>query len=282
MNWTDLTHLDYFSTLVADDRSFPLTEAAAALAQDESGGADVQGVLDAIDRLVLTLKAGLSGDASPLGRLRQLQRFFFRECGFAGYRHDEAPAAASCLHEVLQTRRGSAIALAVIYLEMATQIGLNAEGVLFPGRFVIRLGLPLGDVVLDPVDGQSLSREALVGLLEPYVGRAQADLPLESFLRPASPREMVGRLLRELEARYRRSEDWTRLLAAQQRLVALLPEEHGWRRDRGLTLAQLGRADEAIIDLADYLYQADPAAPDRARVAAQLRSLRTAARARWV
>jgi hypothetical protein len=46
-------------------------------------------------------------------------------------------------------------------------------------------------------------------------------------------------------------------------------------------LAQLGRAEEAIVDLADYLGHVGLGAPDRAQVAAQLRALRATARARW-
>lgn len=283
MNWTSLTPLEYFSVLVADDRGFPLTEAAVALAHDdgEAQRPDIQGVLDEIDTMAARLKARLLPDASPLVRLRLLQRYFFQELGFVG-RGSERPADHH-LHEVLLTRSGSPVALAIIYLELAGQIGLHAEGVSFPGHFLIRLCLPLGDVVLDPANGQSLSREALLARMEPYAHKVHLlqELTLETFLRPASPREMLARMLRSLELSYRSAEDWPQLLAVQQRLVMLLPQEHDWRRDRGLTLAQLGRAEEAIVDLADYLCQTGPHAPDRHQVAARLRGLRATARARW-
>ncbi|MEX8518590.1 MAG: SirB1 family protein [Leptothrix sp. (in: b-proteobacteria)] len=282
MNWTSLTPLEYFASLVADDRSFPLTEAVVALAQDEDARHDLQTVLADIDALAARLKVRLPADASPLVRLRQLQRYFFQELGFAG--HQEVRSAAdNYLHEVLRTRRGSPLALAVIYLELAGQIGLHAEGVSFPGHFLIRLSLPLGDVVLDPLNGQSLSRETLIAWLEPHTRQANSvqELSLDAYLRPAAAREIVAHLLRQLEAVQRRTQDWTRLLAVQQRLVTLLPQEHDWRRERGLTLAQLGHAEEAIVDLADYLGHVGLGASDRAQVAAQLRALRATARARW-
>lgn len=286
MNWTSLTPLGYFASLVADDRSFPLTEAAAAIADDDSDTVphDVQGVLDAIDALAARLKARLPADASPLVRLRALQRYFFQELRFVG--RESLLPADNHLHEVLVTRVGSPVALAVIYLELASQLGLHAEGVTLPGQFLLRLSLPLGDVVLDPADGQSLSREALLTRMQTCGARAAHALPYqdagpEAWLCVTTPRELLAQLLRRLEAVHRNLGDRVRLLAAQQRLVALLPEEHGWRRDRGLTLAGLGRTEEAIGDLSDYLSRTGPYAPDRHQITARLRALRSAARARW-
>ena len=48
---TTLT-LDYFTSLVAEDDSLPLTEAALSLAQDAYPDLDLQGVLAEIDELV--------------------------------------------------------------------------------------------------------------------------------------------------------------------------------------------------------------------------------------
>lgn len=43
--------LEYFSSLVAEDEGFPLTEVAASLALDEFPELDLQSVLDEIDQL---------------------------------------------------------------------------------------------------------------------------------------------------------------------------------------------------------------------------------------
>ncbi|MGF6974781.1 regulator of sirC expression with transglutaminase-like and TPR domain [Paraburkholderia sp. JPY465] len=48
--------LDYFSTLVAEDESLPLTETALSLAQDAYPDLDLQSVLAEIDELVLRLR----------------------------------------------------------------------------------------------------------------------------------------------------------------------------------------------------------------------------------
>jgi len=46
---TTATPLTYFQSLVAVDQNFPLLEAAAAIAQDEEPGLDVQEVLATCD-----------------------------------------------------------------------------------------------------------------------------------------------------------------------------------------------------------------------------------------
>jgi regulator of sirC expression with transglutaminase-like and TPR domain len=283
MDWTAPTPLDYFTSLVAQDSGFALTEAAVALGQYETPELDVLGVLHEIDALAHRLVPRLAPDAGPLTRLRQLHHFFYEELGFAGNVNDYYSPANSLLHEVLRTRRGIPISLAVIYLELAGHIGLRAHGVSFPGHFLIKLELPRGEVVIDPMSGHSLSREALEERIESYLrgdARARAAM-LARFLRPASARELIARMLRNLEAIHRETEDWPRLLAVLQRMVVLLPDECEWRRDRGLALEHLGDGDAAIADLAHYLSQVGPQASDRASIVQRLARLREAGPTRW-
>ena len=276
--------LDYFATLVVDDGSLPLIEAAASIAQDDYPQLDVQAVLADIDRLAAKLKRRIAHDAAPLQRLRLLNRYFFQELAFGGNVNDYYDTDNSYLHAVLASRRGIPITLATLYIELATQIGLPAQGVSFPGHFLIKLRLPQGrqqgEVVIDPFTGQSLSRDELGELLMPYRRQhglpADAELPLGMFLQAASPRDVVARMLRNLKEIHRSGDDWPRLLAVQRRLVVLLPRDWEERRDRGLTLAALGHAGEAADDLAAYLAHR-PEAEDRRMLSDRLDELRRAA-----
>jgi regulator of sirC expression with transglutaminase-like and TPR domain len=63
---------------------------------------------------------------------------------------------------LLESRRGIPITLAIIYIELARTVGLDAEGVSFPGHFSIKINLHEGPVVLDPFTGQSCHRAKLV------------------------------------------------------------------------------------------------------------------------
>jgi regulator of sirC expression with transglutaminase-like and TPR domain len=275
------TALEYFAALVAEDDGFALLEAAIAIAQDEYPQLDPQAVLAEIDGLAARLKRRLAADASPMQRLRALNHFFFEELGFSGNVNDYYDRRNSYLNDVLATRRGIPITLALLYAELASQIGLTARGVSFPGHFLVKLRMPQGEVVIDAFSGRSLSRDELDERLAPYRKRhglvGDFETPLGLFLQAAAPRDVVSRLLRNLKEIHRSGGDWPRLLAVQQRLVLLLPGAVDERRDRGLTWAELGRTDEALEDLEAYLAQR-PDGDDADDLRERVRSLRAAGR----
>ena len=251
------TVLGYFAALVAEDEGFALLEAAICVAQDDHPELDVQAVLAEIDGLAAKLKARLPADASALRRLQSMNQYFFVELGFAGNVNNYYDRGNSYLHQVLATRRGIPITLALLYCELASQLGLTARGVSFPGHFLIKLRLPQGEVVIDPFNGRSLSREELDERLGPYRARqglaGDFEVPLGLFLQAAPARDVLARLLFNLKEIAHTAEDWPRLLAVQQRLVLLLPQDAEQLRDRGLTWAELGRPAEAADDLSAYL-----------------------------
>lgn len=257
------TALEYFAALVADDASLSLIEAAVAIAHDEYPALDTQAVLSEIDALAAKLKRRLPADAVPVQRLRWLNRFFFQELGFAGNVNNYYDPNNSYLHSVLETRRGIPITLAVLYIELATQIGLTARGVSFPGHFLVKLKMPQGEVVIDPFTGQSLSRDELNELLAPYKRdrglQGDFDVPLGLFLQAATAREVLARMLRNLKEIHQAQEDWQRLIAVQDRLVILLPDAWGEYRDRGLAHAEQGHTSLAVMDLETYLVHAQDA-----------------------
>lgn len=277
LQFQPLSPLAYFALLVADDEQFSLLEAAISLGQDDNPTLDTQAVLHQIDALARRLKVRVPGDAGPRQRLRQLNQFFFQELGFAGNVNNYYDPANSLIATVLETRRGIPISLALLYIELATQIGLTARGVSFPGHFLVKLKLSEGEVVIDPFTGQSLSRERLDELLAPYRASrglvGDLDVPLGLFLQAAMPREVLSRMLRNLKEIHRSAADWPRLLAVLNRLVVLLPDVWEERRDRGLVQAELGAVDAALIDLGAYLTHC-PGAPDRDVIGQRLLSLR--------
>jgi regulator of sirC expression with transglutaminase-like and TPR domain len=275
------TALEYFSSLVAEDAGFPVLEAAAAIAQAEHPGLDVQDVLTEVDRLAERLRRRIPADAVTLQRLRLLNHFFFQELGFGGNVNNYYDPRNSHVHEVLARRRGIPITLAIIYVELANQIGLQAFGVSFPGHFLVKLsvtqGSHLGEVVIDPFTGQSLTCDELEDRLTPYrraqALRGEAESPLSFFLRVASPRETLARMLRNLKEIHHTARDWPRLLPVLDRLVVLLPQAPEERRDRGLAWADSDHPGQAVADLEAYL-KASPSAEDRFAIAERLAHLR--------
>lgn len=270
--------LQYFASLVQSDEHFPLLEAAVSLAQDEYPDLDVQQVLGDVDQLLARVKRRLPADAPALQRLRVLNQFFFHDLSFGGNVNDYYDPDNSYLNAVMRTRRGIPITLAVLWLELATGLGLNARGVSFPGHFMVKVNLPRGQVVIDPFSGQSLSREELAERLEPFRQRGTVvddfEVPLGLYLKSALPRDIISRMLRNLKDIHKTQEDLPRLLAVQDRLIVLQPDSWIEYRDRALVWAALGDIEHAIADLEIYMAHADDAL-DIDAMAEQLAKLRS-------
>jgi regulator of sirC expression with transglutaminase-like and TPR domain len=247
--------LEYFAILVGSDREFALLEAASSLAQDDYPDLDLESVRQTMDDFAERLRRRVPQSADPVQKLALLNAFFYRDLGFAGNLNDFYEPDNSFLHAVLQRRRGIPVSLALLWIELARGLGLTAHGVSYPGHFLVKVILPNGQLVLDPLNGKPLSREQLVAMLD------SPPAPLALLLQAAPPRSILARMLRNLKEIYRMHQDWDRLLKVQERLVVLLPTHWGEVRDRGLAHAGAGRRDLARRDLDLYLEHV-PDAPE--------------------
>ncbi|QXZ10229.1 transglutaminase-like domain-containing protein [Comamonas sp. Y33R10-2] len=259
MNWTIDEHptaFKYFGSLVQSDESFALMEAAISIAQDAEPDLDLQAVQAELDRLQVRLVQRLAGEDDDLRKLSVLNQFFYGELGFAGNLNNYYDPANSYIHHVLQTRRGIPISVALIWLELARSIDLPVEGIGFPGHFLVKVSLTQGQVVQDPLTGDSFSANALAERLQPYLDQADITLedapPLGLYLQAAHPRDVMVRMLRNLQEIHHAQKDWPMLVAVLNRLILLQPEREELYRDRGMAYVQWGVAGKALLDLERY------------------------------
>jgi regulator of sirC expression with transglutaminase-like and TPR domain len=273
--------LDYFTSLVAEDEHFPLTESAIAVAQHAFPDLDVQHTLDEIDALGSKLKKRITADTSQVQRLQLLKHFFYAELGFGPNANDFYAPENSYLHHVMESRRGIPISLAILMIELGQQIGLKIRGVSFPNHFMMRVSLPQGEIIMDPLNGATYSKDELQTMLDPYLEakgyRGETALPLSIFLRASSSREILSRFLRNLKLIYTEHERWERLLGIQERLVILLPDAIEEVRDRGLIFAQLEYVRPALQDMQHYISEA-PEASDAEEIRNHIATLESQSR----
>jgi regulator of sirC expression with transglutaminase-like and TPR domain len=85
-------------------------------------------------------------DAALAARIDAVNRYLFGEIGFADNvaispmpREQFDDPRNSCLNQVMDRKRGIPITMALIYIEVARRAGLRAEGVNFPGHFLVRV-----------------------------------------------------------------------------------------------------------------------------------------------
>lgn len=260
MSWTldeYPTALQYFASLVQSDGDFALMEAAISIGQDAEPDLDLQAVAAEIDRLQVRLAQRLAGETDALQCLSALNKFFYGELGFAGNLNNYYDPGNSYIHQVLRTRLGIPISVALLWLELARGLELSVEGIGFPGHFMVKVLLPQGQVVMDPLTGESLSANGLAERLQPFLDQAgvtpEEAAPLGLYLQAARPRDIVERMLRNLQEIHLAQRDWPMLVAVLNRLVILKPETREIYRDRGLAYAEWGVTERALSDLEHYL-----------------------------
>ncbi len=271
--------LESFERLVGVHCEAPLAllEAAASVALYARQDFDPAQVVRTVRTWGERLAARIPPDASTVGRLRMLNHFYFEELGFHPNDNDYYSVDNSYLHRVVERRTGIPITLSLLYIELGRAIGLKLVGVGFPGHFLVRLALSEGALVIDVfARGQTLSAEMLRARLKAVL-RASAPPPLAPYLRAASERDVLARLLRNLKAIHAEHEDWSALLEIQHRLVALLPDAAEERRDRALVFERLECPRAAAEDLRAYLARR-PEPRDACALRARLARLQSAAR----
>ena len=271
--------LQRFRDAVAPERvKIDLAEAALLCAQDTYPDLDIRSELDSLESLAAKLRNRLPADFSVTHRLVALNNYLFRELGFSGNMDEYYDPRNSFLNDVLARKTGIPITLSILYLEVGQRLGLKLKGVSFPGHFLVKVRVTGGELVLDPyAGGRSLSEEELRERLAQFTDKDTAkELPLEDFLEPASPRQILARLLRNLKAIYLEAMDFDKALGVMNRLVILLPDVPEERRDRGLVFARLECPRAAQEDLSHYA-ALRPQADDAEQIAAQLAAAAIAA-----
>jgi regulator of sirC expression with transglutaminase-like and TPR domain len=172
--------------------------AATAVAMHELDDVHPGAVAEQLEALAVAVRRRLA-TGSRRAWMAHLHDVLFQQEGFEGNRLDYYDPANSYLPRVLASRRGIPITLCLVYKAVAERVGLAAEGVGAPGHFLVRIEDDSGPLLVDPFHkGRVLSGDDAYRLMEETLG---AEVPRSPrLLEPASPREWLARMLRNLEA----------------------------------------------------------------------------------
>jgi regulator of sirC expression with transglutaminase-like and TPR domain len=236
-----------FTKLVGFQRSVSLTQAALEIARDARPGLDFQVTMQHI--------AALADDArSEIVRLRNDDETLEAFCGvmagtygFAGNPGCFDRADSSYLDQVVETRQGIPISLALVYVAVAEQLGLPLTGVAAPAHFLCRFDGEQGPLFIDAFTSGRIMREAeCVDWLGSISGLSPQDLL--PTLQPAPPRTIILRLLNNLKTLHLRQNNWLNAELVLRRLLALRPSSFVDRRDLASVSMMLGRPGR-VMDL---------------------------------
>src|ERR1700679_1850168 len=189
------------------DGGFPLLEAALACAVHEDPSRDPELVRSFAADAAGRLKARLRRE-SPEEALAETMAGDMRLAGDLITYDSPENTDIIC---VAQRRKGLAVALGLLYLDVGRRCGLDVRGVDFPGHFLLRIETGEGPLALDPfsegrvVLPSELTRRALHAGLMPTVAER-----LEALMTPASARAVLIRLQNNVFPRAVAARDFAR------------------------------------------------------------------------
>lgn len=184
--------------------------------------------------------------------LEALNHLLFEELGFDGDRETYDDPLNALLPAVVARRKGLPIALSILWIDLARRMGFDAVGVGLPGHFIAALRLPSGLLCFDPFNhGRAVGEEGGAALVKAAsAGRIAFH---RDMLKPATDRQILIRLVRNLHLRFMHAEDWEEALWTATHLILLDPGDARPRKERAFVHLQRNEPAPALADLREAL-----------------------------
>jgi regulator of sirC expression with transglutaminase-like and TPR domain len=248
---------DFAAAVSVPDDQIDLARAALLYARDAYPDLDPGAYLDQLDAWADALRPAIESRQSdpPFETLNDL---LFDRLGFHGNETDYYDPRNSYLNAVIERRTGLPIALSAVYLELGWRVGLPLNGVGLPGHFIVRYDSAGRVWLLDPFHGGDVLSEADCARL---VQRSTGGPFDPALLQPVTRRQMLTRMLTNLQAVYIHRDALAEARSVMERLIELNPDAPEYVRDLGLIHFRLGAYRQAIDRLESY-FALKPGAPD--------------------
>jgi regulator of sirC expression with transglutaminase-like and TPR domain len=177
------------------------------------------------------------------------------------------------LMRAIERRKGLPVVLGILYLVVARGLGWAADGLNFPGHFLVRIESGDGRrAIIDPFySGRIIETPALRELLKVVEGQA-AELDATHY-RPASNRDILIYLQNNVKSRQLDLGLIDTALEALLRMQVLNPTQAALWREAGVMQMRLGRLKHAIEAFEGFIARV-PQGPDRQKIAQVIHELR--------
>lgn len=167
---------------------------------------------------------------TPVAEAVALTNLMAKTFGYRGDASSYDDLRNANLLSVIERRRGLPVALGILWIHAARAAGWTAQGVNFPGHFLVGLGEGRGRVFLDVfAGGRILDETALQSLLGTFEGPAARLRP--QVLAPVSDRDVLLRLQNNIKLRRLRSGDIAEARVCNADMLRLAPGSSALWRD---------------------------------------------------
>ena len=241
--------------LAGEDKNIPLAEAALIIAHHLAPDTDVALYVKKLQVMQAELARTIAPDADTQKKIAALNAYLFDEMEYQGNELDYYNPWNSFLSAVIDSKAGIPITLSILYIELGNAIGLNLQGVNIPGHFLVMVAGDKNRTVLNAFNnGEAVSDEDLRGFIAAAQGGAAgAAANLDELIQPASHRDILARLIRNLKKIYFDEDDFELAIETINLLLLINPDSAEEYRDRGLIYQQLEAFRASLADLTHYL-----------------------------
>ncbi|MFM2130578.1 MAG: hypothetical protein RL477_2124 [Pseudomonadota bacterium] len=205
-----------------------------------------------LDDLAAAVARAAGDNSSGESQVRALTGVIHGSEGYSGDADTYDDLQNANLMRVIDRRKGLPVALGILYLHAARAQGWLADGLAFPGHFLIALSRGPERVIVDPFAGAAIGgASALRGLLKKVSGP-------EAELTPAcyavlDDRHILLRLLNNAKTRLAAQGRFARAVAVIDRMLLIAPEETALYRDLGILQAEAGNLKAAVAALTIFV-----------------------------
>lgn len=192
---------------------------------------------------------GLTGKAQAQGFLAALTGHL----GFEGNRENYYDPRNSFLNDVLARRTGLPISLSLVCMALGRRVGLNIQGVGYPGHFMARYTDPEGEWLLDLFTGMVLDTTEVTAHLS-RLFQQPITLSHRAGVLAVTPQTLAERILNNLWHVYRSQGDGEKAMQILNYMLALAPDNPRLWQELGVMAYESGHLLDAERNLRRYLY----------------------------
>lgn len=207
----NLVHTIQFNTIKEDlnlwyqSGAFDLLQGALIINRYQYPDLDEQHIINQIEEIKREIWTGLHYEMSSIEKIKLINHVFYNQYGFSGNTKNHHDPQNSYLNQVLESKKGNQISLAILYATLAQKLDIPVYGVNLPQHFILGY--------IDESNNEkeygvlfyinAFNKGAIFGKHDVDQFLRQLNLePQPGFYSPCSNTEIIRRIIRNLISAY--------------------------------------------------------------------------------
>ncbi len=185
--------------------AFDLLQGALVINRYQYPDLDEQAVINQIEEIKREIWVGMQYEMSSIEKIKLINHVFYNQYGFSGNTKNHHDPQNSYLNQVLESKKGNQISLAIIYATLAQKLDIPVYGVNLPQHFILGY---IDESNAEKEHGvlfyiNAFNKGAIFGKHDVDQFLRQLNLePQPGFYSPCSNTEIIRRIIRNLISAY--------------------------------------------------------------------------------